>query len=160
MQENYKKEEFLRSLKNIEDKSEQQLKIIKSKNEHIKEVTDFVEEFLSLKVKVLIEEIKIIQRNVQEIKKILRQKNKLLDNVKNFCKGRKNIIEGFKNKISPIYHDDEDSRFENIDEDDIRNNNGLIDCKKVKILINIKEGDINDNLVRKNFLVQDLRAFR
>ena len=70
----------------------------------------------------------------------------------------KNIIEGFKNKIFRIHHDDEDSRFENNDENDIRDNNGLIDYIKLESLIKIKERDINDQLVRKHFLVQDLRA--
>ena len=72
--------------------------------------------------------------------------------------GEKNIIEGFKNKIFRIHHDDEDSRFENNDENDIRDNNGLIDYIKLESLIKIKERDINDQLVRKHFLVQDLRA--
>ena len=51
----------------------------------------------------------------------------------------KNIIEGFKNKIFRIHHDDEDSRFENNDENDIRDNNGLIDYIKLESLIKIKE---------------------
>ena len=63
-----KKEEnrggLLKRLKNIEEKSEEQLKTIKSKNENIKEVTDFVEKPLSLKAKALIKEIKIIRRDV------------------------------------------------------------------------------------------------
>ena len=61
-------------------------------------------------------------------------KNKLLDN-KNFYKGRKKIIEGFKNKIFPIYHDNE-GRFENNDEYDIRDINGLINYKKLERPIN------------------------
>ena len=44
------------------------MKAVKSKNENIKEVTDFVEEPLSLEAKALIEEIKIIQRDVDYIK--------------------------------------------------------------------------------------------
>ena len=58
----------------------------------------------------------------------------------------------------PIYHYDEDSRFENSDEDDIRDNNALINNKNLERLINIKEIDINDELVTNNFLFQDLRA--
>ena len=77
--------------------------------------------------------------------KYIEAKNKLLDNANNFYKGRQKIIEGFKNKIFPIYHDDEDSRFENSDGDDIRNNNGLIDDKKLERLIDIKERDIMMN---------------
>ena len=34
----------------------------------------------------------------------------------------------------------------------------IIDYKKVERLIHVKERDINDELVRKHFLVQDLRA--
>ena len=51
LKEEDKKEGLLKRLKNIEDKSEEQLKAIKSKNENIKEVTDFVEEPLSLEAK-------------------------------------------------------------------------------------------------------------
>ena len=64
MKEEDKKEGLLKKLKNIEDKSKERLKAIKSKNENIKEVTDFVEEPLSLEAKGLIEEIKIIQKDV------------------------------------------------------------------------------------------------
>ena len=42
LKEEDKKERLLKELKNIEDKSEQQLKAIKIKNENIKEVTDFI----------------------------------------------------------------------------------------------------------------------
>ena len=58
----------LKRLKNIEGKSEQQLKAIKSKNENIKEITDFVEEPLSLEAKGLIQEIKIMQKDVDYTK--------------------------------------------------------------------------------------------
>ena len=71
--------------------------------------------------------------------KYIEAKNKLLDNAKNFYKERKKIIEGFKNKIFPIYHDNEDNRFEENDENDIRDNNGLIDYEKLNRLINLKE---------------------
>ena len=40
------------------------MKAIKSKNENIKEVTDFVQEPLSLEAKALIEEIRTIQKDV------------------------------------------------------------------------------------------------
>ena len=59
-----KKEGLLKRLKNIQDKNEQQLKSTKNKNENIKEVTDFIEELLSLEAKALIEEIKTIQKDV------------------------------------------------------------------------------------------------
>ena len=48
LKEEDKKEGLLKRLKNIEDKSEEQLKAIKSKNKTIKEVTDFIEEPPSL----------------------------------------------------------------------------------------------------------------
>ena len=80
-------------------------------------------------------------------------KNKLLDN-KNFYKGRKKIIEGFKNKIFPIYHDNE-GRFENNDEYDIRDINGLINYKKLERPINPKRKSINNNLLREYLKYQD-----
>ena len=64
MKKEDKKEGPLKRLKNIEDKSEEQLKAINSKNENIKEVTDFVKEPLSLELKGLIEEIRIVQKDV------------------------------------------------------------------------------------------------
>ena len=70
-----------------------------------------------------------------------------------FTRGKKKILKGLKNGIFPIYYDNEDN-----DENDIRDNNGLIDYEKLKRLINTKERDINDELVGKIFLVQDLRV--
>ena len=64
LKEKDKKEGLLKRLKNIEDKTEEQLKAIKSKTENIKEITDFVEEPLSLEANGLIEETRIIQKNV------------------------------------------------------------------------------------------------
>ena len=64
MKEEEKREGPLTRLKNIEDKSEEQLRAIKSKTENIKKVNDFAEEPLSLEAKGLIEEIRIIQKNV------------------------------------------------------------------------------------------------
>ena len=58
------KEGYLKRLKNIEDKNEEQLKAIKNKTRNINEVTDFFEESLSLEAKWLIGEIKIIQKDV------------------------------------------------------------------------------------------------
>ena len=58
-----KKEGLLKRLKNIEDKNEELLKA-KNKTENIKEVTDFVDEHLSLEAKELIEEIRVIQKDV------------------------------------------------------------------------------------------------
>ena len=51
----------MKRLKNIEDKK--QLKAIKNQNtENIKEVTDFVNQPLSLEAKGLIKEIRVIQK--------------------------------------------------------------------------------------------------
>ena len=55
---------LLKRLKNIEDKNKERLKAIKNKTENIKEVTNFVEEPISLDAKGLFEEIKIIQKDV------------------------------------------------------------------------------------------------
>ena len=59
-----KKEGLLTRLKNIEDKNEEQLKAVKNKAENEKEVTDFVEESLSLEANGLIEEVRIIQKDI------------------------------------------------------------------------------------------------
>ena len=56
-------EELLKRLKNIEDKKEELLKA-KNKTEKIKDMTDFVDEPLSLEAKDLIEEIRVIQKDV------------------------------------------------------------------------------------------------
>ena len=40
----------------------------------------------------------------------------------------------------------------------IKNENGLIDYEKFEILIDLKNRDINNELVRKHFLVQDMGA--
>ena len=58
-----KKEGLFKRLKNIEDKNEKLLKA-KNKTENIKEVTDFVDQPLSLEAKELIEEIRVIQKDV------------------------------------------------------------------------------------------------
>ena len=60
LSEEDKKEGLLKRLKNIEDTN----KVNKVKNKGIIEVTDFVDEPLSLKAKELINEIKTIQKNV------------------------------------------------------------------------------------------------
>ena len=84
-----------------------------------------------------------------------------MTNVKNFYKGREKIIEGFKDKIFPYNIDEEwekDVRYENEVEEvnNVRNENGPIDSKKINRLTDAKERDINDELVRNHFLVQDL----
>ena len=75
-------------------------------------------------------------------------------------KGREKIIEGFKNGIFLINCDDEEeeqTRYEE-EENEIRNQNGLIDYKRLERLIDLKNRSINDELVRKYFQVQDLAA--
>ena len=64
LKEKDKKEGLLKRLKNIEDKNEERIKAIKIKTENIKEVTDFVEEPLSLAATRLTKEIEIIQKDV------------------------------------------------------------------------------------------------
>ena len=60
----------MKRLRNIEDKNEDKLKA--------KEVTDFVEELLSLEGKVLIEEIKITQKDVDYRKLKVTGGNKIM----------------------------------------------------------------------------------
>ena len=59
LDKNDQKEGLFKRLRNIEDKNEELLKA-KNKTENIKEVTDFVNEPLSLEAKELIEEIRVI----------------------------------------------------------------------------------------------------
>ena len=58
-----KKERLIKRLKNTEDTNEELLKT-KNQTENIKEVTDFVDEHLSLEAKELTEEIRVIQKDV------------------------------------------------------------------------------------------------
>ena len=84
-----------------------------------------------------------------------------MTNIKFFYKAREKIIEGFKDKIFPYNIDEEweeDVRYENEEEEvnNIRNENSPVDYKKLNRLTDAKERDINDELVRNHFLVQDL----
>ena len=74
---------------------------------------------------------------------------------KKFYKGREKIIEGFKNGIFPLNYDkeEEQTRYEE-EESNIRNENGLIDYKKLERLINIK----NRGIMMKHFQIQDMGA--
>ena len=66
----------------------------------------------------------------------------------------------FKNGIFPFIYDEEQEgqpRYKE-EENNIRNDNGLLDYKKLERLIDLKNRDINDELVRKHFQVQDLGA--
>ena len=70
-----------------------------------------------------------------------------------FYDGRKTIINAkYFHKIFSLYHEEKMPE----DEDEIRGQNDLIDYKKLARLISLKERDINDELVKKIFLVQDL----
>ena len=77
-----------------------------------------------------------------------------------FTREEKKIIEGFKNGIFPLDYDEreEQESRDKEEENKVRNGNGLINYKKLERLINIKERNINNELVKKLFLVQDLRA--
>ena len=71
---------LLKNLKNIEDKSEDQLKATKDKAEDIKEVSYFVEEPVSLEANALTEEVKIIRKDDDYKKlKIIGGKNDTYD---------------------------------------------------------------------------------
>ena len=70
-----KKEEFFKWLKNIEDKNEKLLEVKNNTKGNIKEVTDFVDQQLSLEGKELIEEIKAIQIDVDYRKLKIRGDN-------------------------------------------------------------------------------------
>ena len=74
---------------------------------------------------------------------------------KKFYKWREKIIEGFKNGIFPLNYDkeEEQTRYEE-EESNIRNENGLIDYKKLERLINIK----NRGIMMKHFQIQDMGA--
>ena len=92
------------------------------------------------------------------VKKYIEGIKNLLDNTKNFYKGRKKIIEGFKEGIFSLKSDDEFKEQARLEEKikDIGNRNCHIDYEKFMDLIYSKERDIDDQLVEKHFLVQDL----
>ena len=57
------------------------------------------------------------------------------------------------------YDKEKEQEFRDKEEDNkIRNKNGLIVYEKLERLIDLKKRDINNELVRKHFLVQDLGA--
>ena len=93
--------------------------------------------------------------------KYIEVKNKLFNNAKKFYKRREKIIEGFKNRISPMIYDvaDEQARYEKEQQEEInnvKNENGSIDYERLARLIDFKSRDINDELVKRRFIVQDL----
>ena len=87
------KEGLLKRLKNIEDESKERLKAIENKTaENIREVTDFVNEPLSLEGKGLIEEIKAVQKDVDYRKLKIRGGNNVAYNFSEY----KTFIESFR----------------------------------------------------------------
>ena len=87
------KEGLLKRLKKIEDKNEELLKA-KNKTENIREVTDFVDEPLSLEARDLIEEIRVIQKDVDYKKVKIRGGNNSDDDFTDY-KTFKELFEGF-----------------------------------------------------------------
>ena len=98
------KKGLLKRLKNTEDKSEEQLKAIKNKADNIKEVTDFVEEPLSLEAIALINEIRSIQKDVNYKKLIFTSGNNVLNDFSDY--------KTFKELFKDIYY-----RYMSIDEE-------------------------------------------
>ena len=86
----------------------------------------------------------------------IKEKIHLLDNVEKSYDRREIIINAFKSKIFPLKY--EQTHFEDEDKDVVRDENNLNNYKKLDRLISLKERDINDELVRKHFLVQNLGA--
>ena len=75
-EEKHKKEELFKRLKNIEDKNKKLLEA-KNKTKNIKEITDFVDEHLSLEAKDLIEEIRAIKKDADYRKLKIRGGNNI-----------------------------------------------------------------------------------
>ena len=87
------KEGLLKRLKNIEDENKERLKAKENKTaENIREVTDFVNEPLSLEGKGLIEEIKAVQKDVDYRKLKIRGGNNVAYNFSEY----KTFIELFR----------------------------------------------------------------
>ena len=94
-----------------------------------------------------------------------------MSNVKKFYNWRQKTIKGIKNEIFPIYRDEEweeQMRYEEEktfkkeekerlryeeEERSTRNQNGLIDYEDFDRLIDLRERDINSELVEKHFQV-------
>ena len=100
----------------------------------------------------------VLNKYTARDQKHIEAKNELLDNVENFYNRREKIIKGFKDGIFLLNYDDvveEQARYEE-EEKNMTPENGLINYKKFGRLIRLKNRDINDELVQKHFLVQDL----
>ena len=75
-----------------------------------------------------------------------------MDNAKKNLQEEERIIEWFKNRIFPPNYDKREEQ----EPRDKEEENSFIDYKKHERLINLTERDINNELVRKHFSVQDL----
>ena len=104
--------------------------------------------------------INALKRYSSKSDKYIEAKDKLLNNVERFYEGREKIIVGFKNKIFPFNYDEafeEQVRYEKEEgkiwkekeEKNIRNENGLINYKKLNELIDLRWRHINNELVKK-----------
>ena len=77
-------------------------------------------------------------------KEYIEAKNKLWNNAKYVSKGREKIIEGLENGIFLLIYDEKkETSYE--EQNNIRNENGLIDYEKLEKLIDLKT-DINYEL--------------
>ena len=101
LSEDDKKEGLLKSLKNIEDKNEKPLEVKDKANENMKEVSDFIDQPLSLEAKELIKEIKDIQKNVDYRKLKIRGGNNI-DYDFGDCKTFKELFRDFYYKQTTI----------------------------------------------------------
>ena len=103
--------------------------------------------------------ISALSKSPTKKKEYIEAKNKLLINVKKFYKRREKIIEGFKDGKIPISRDEEEEQRAKYEEElqNIRNENGLIDYRRLQILNYLKRRGVNDELVKKYFQVHDLR---
>ena len=90
--------------------------------------------------------LNILSNYTPKAQKYIEAKNKLLDNAKNFYKRREKITEGFKNGIFLLK--DIINLKKKLDtkkkKENIRDENGLIDYKKLMNLIYLKEIDISE----------------
>ena len=96
----------------------------------------YYKKFSTEEAEIIQEEFNVVLTALEKYKpRVYKNKKlKLLKNVKRFYDGRKMIINAFKNKIFPLYHE------------------------RLERLIFLKRSDVNDKLVKKHFLVQDLEV--
>ena len=78
-----------------------------------------------------------LKTTIQKILNLQIKDKRLFDNAKIFYDGREMIISAFKNKTFPFHY--EESRFEDEDENEIRDENELINRKELDRLIYLRE---------------------